>query len=108
MVPSPDVEGRRQILESHFRNIPLARGVDLSVIARGTPGEWGVGGVGGLKGGVGLGLLGFEGLGVGVRGWGLRVRCVCVLLRYLKACCFDASRWWESTPALPYQARGVR
>jgi SpoVK/Ycf46/Vps4 family AAA+-type ATPase len=39
MVPAPDVEGRRQILESHFRNIPLAPGVNLSVIARGTPGE---------------------------------------------------------------------
>ena len=38
VVPAPDVEGRRQILESHFRSIPLARGVDLSVIARGTPG----------------------------------------------------------------------
>jgi cell division protease FtsH len=38
MVPAPDVEGRRQILESHFRNIPLAPGVDLGVTARGTPG----------------------------------------------------------------------
>ena len=38
MVPAPDVEGRKQILASHFRNIPLAPGVDLSVIARGTPG----------------------------------------------------------------------
>jgi ATP-dependent Zn protease len=38
MVPSPDVEGRKQILESHFRSIPLAPGVELSVIARGTPG----------------------------------------------------------------------
>jgi ATP-dependent Zn protease len=39
MVPAPDVEGRRQILESHFRSIPVAKGVDLGVIARGTPGE---------------------------------------------------------------------
>lgn len=38
VVPSPDVEGRKQILESHFKNIPKAEGVDLGVIARGTPG----------------------------------------------------------------------
>ncbi|EIE25196.1 ATP-dependent metallopeptidase Hfl [Coccomyxa subellipsoidea C-169] len=37
-VPNPDVEGRRQILESHFRNVPRATDVDLRVIARGTPG----------------------------------------------------------------------
>jgi ATP-dependent metalloprotease len=38
VVPNPDVEGRRQILESHFKNIPRADDVDLSIIARGSPG----------------------------------------------------------------------
>jgi len=38
VVPNPDVEGRRQILESHFKNIPRAADVDLSIIARGSPG----------------------------------------------------------------------
>eukprot|EP00879_Flechtneria_rotunda_P009716 GHRR01010165.1.p1 GENE.GHRR01010165.1~~GHRR01010165.1.p1 ORF type:complete len:675 (+),score=212.01 GHRR01010165.1:264-2288(+) len=38
VVPAPDVEGRRQILESHFKNIPFAPDVDLHTIARGTPG----------------------------------------------------------------------
>ena len=38
VVPNPDVEGRRAILESHFRKIPRAKDVDLKVIARGTPG----------------------------------------------------------------------
>jgi len=38
VVPNPDVEGRRQILESYFRKIPRAKDVDLKVIARGTPG----------------------------------------------------------------------
>jgi len=38
VVPNPDVEGRRQILESHFKNIPKAADVDLSIIARGSPG----------------------------------------------------------------------
>jgi len=38
MVPNPDIEGRRQILESHFSNVPRLPDVDLSVIARGTPG----------------------------------------------------------------------
>jgi ATP-dependent metalloprotease len=38
VVPNPDVEGRRQILESHFKNVPRAGDVELKVIARGTPG----------------------------------------------------------------------
>ena len=38
VVPNPDVEGRRQILESHFKNIPRSDDVDLSIIARGSPG----------------------------------------------------------------------
>ncbi|KAL1915014.1 uncharacterized protein VTP21DRAFT_7719 [Calcarisporiella thermophila] len=37
-VPLPDVRGRMQILEHHMRGVQLARDVDVSVIARGTPG----------------------------------------------------------------------
>lgn len=37
-VPNPDVKGRTEILASHFKDIPRAQDVDLSVIARGTPG----------------------------------------------------------------------
>ena len=33
MVPNPDIEGRRQILESHFSNVPRLPDVDLSVSA---------------------------------------------------------------------------
>jgi cell division protease FtsH len=38
VVPNPDVLGREKILAVHARNVPLAEGVDLMVIARGTPG----------------------------------------------------------------------
>ena len=34
----PDVRGREQILKVHMRRVPLAAGIDASVIARGTPG----------------------------------------------------------------------
>ncbi len=38
MVGRPDVRGREGILKVHTRKIPLDEGVDVSVIARGTPG----------------------------------------------------------------------
>jgi len=38
VVPFPDVKGREQILGVHARRTPLADGVDLAVLARGTPG----------------------------------------------------------------------
>ncbi len=38
VVPRPDVRGREEILRVHTRKVPLAEDVDLSVIARGTPG----------------------------------------------------------------------
>jgi ATP-dependent metalloprotease len=38
VVPNPDVEGRRQILEQHFKGIKRSNDVDLRVIAKGTPG----------------------------------------------------------------------
>ncbi len=38
VVPVPDVKGREQIIGVHARRTPLADGVDLSVLARGTPG----------------------------------------------------------------------
>jgi len=38
VVPVPDVKGREQILGVHARRTPLADGVDLAVLARGTPG----------------------------------------------------------------------
>jgi cell division protease FtsH len=38
VVPSPDVRGRKRILDVHTRKTPLSKTVDLDVIARGTPG----------------------------------------------------------------------
>ncbi len=38
IVNLPDVRGREEILRVHTRRIPLAENVDLSVLARGTPG----------------------------------------------------------------------
>jgi cell division protease FtsH len=38
VVPRPDVRGREEILKVHSRKIPLAADVDLSIIARSTPG----------------------------------------------------------------------
>ncbi len=38
VVPIPDVKGRSEILKVHTRKIPLDEGVNLDVIARGTPG----------------------------------------------------------------------
>jgi len=38
VVPRPDLTGREQILRIHTRKVPVARDVDLMVLARGTPG----------------------------------------------------------------------
>lgn len=38
VVPLPDIKGREDILKVHVRKVPLASDVDLSKIARGTPG----------------------------------------------------------------------
>jgi cell division protease FtsH len=38
VVPRPDLRGRVGILKVHTRKVPLAGGIDLEVIARGTPG----------------------------------------------------------------------
>jgi cell division protease FtsH len=38
VVPLPDIRGREGILKVHTRKIPLADDVDISVVARGTPG----------------------------------------------------------------------
>ena len=38
VVPNPDVKGREKILSVHAAKVPLSTNVDLSVIARGTPG----------------------------------------------------------------------
>ena len=38
VVPIPDLKGREAILKVHTRRTPLAESVDLSILARGTPG----------------------------------------------------------------------
>ena len=38
VVPLPDIRGREAILKIHMRKVPLAKDVDPSIIARGTPG----------------------------------------------------------------------
>ncbi|TFG38348.1 MAG: ATP-dependent metallopeptidase FtsH/Yme1/Tma family protein [Syntrophobacterales bacterium] len=38
VVPLPDVKGREKIFQVHVKKVPLSDDVDLSVIARGTPG----------------------------------------------------------------------
>jgi cell division protease FtsH len=38
VVPNPDVLGREKILKVHMRKVPLAPNVEVSIIARGTPG----------------------------------------------------------------------
>ena len=38
VVPRPDIKGREEILRVHTRKVPLDEDVDLSLIARGTPG----------------------------------------------------------------------
>jgi len=38
VVDRPDVRGREEIIKIHVRNVPLASDVELSLIARGTPG----------------------------------------------------------------------
>jgi cell division protease FtsH len=38
VVPVPDVKGREQILGVHSKKVPLAPGVNLELVARGTPG----------------------------------------------------------------------
>jgi len=38
VVPRPDIKGREEILRVHTRKVPISEDVELSVIARGTPG----------------------------------------------------------------------
>lgn len=38
VVPNPDVKGREEILKVHVCKVPLAKDVNLAVVARGTPG----------------------------------------------------------------------
>ena len=37
-IPNPDVKGREKILSVHTRDVPVSQSIDLSIIARGTPG----------------------------------------------------------------------
>ncbi|MBR2299660.1 MAG: ATP-dependent zinc metalloprotease FtsH [Alphaproteobacteria bacterium] len=37
-VSNPDIKGREEILKVHVKKVPLAKDVDLAVVARGTPG----------------------------------------------------------------------
>ncbi len=37
-VTNPDIKGREEILKVHAKNVPLAKDVNLGVVARGTPG----------------------------------------------------------------------
>ena len=41
VVPTPDVKGREGILDVHVRKVKMADNVDMSVVARGTPGMTG-------------------------------------------------------------------
>ncbi len=38
IIPAPDIKGREGILRVHTKKIPLAEGVELQILARGTPG----------------------------------------------------------------------
>ncbi|MHB8675884.1 MAG: ATP-dependent zinc metalloprotease FtsH [Candidatus Acidiferrales bacterium] len=38
VVPRPDVKGREEILRVHTRKVPISENVNLSILARGTPG----------------------------------------------------------------------
>ncbi|MDZ5761375.1 ATP-dependent zinc metalloprotease FtsH [Lyticum sinuosum] len=38
IVPLPDINGREQILHVHMKKVPLAKDVNINLIARGTPG----------------------------------------------------------------------
>ena len=38
VVPLPDIKGREQILKVHIRKVPVDKDVEVSFIARGTPG----------------------------------------------------------------------
>lgn len=38
VVPLPDIRGREQILNVHMKKVPVGRDIDVSVLARGTPG----------------------------------------------------------------------
>jgi len=38
VVTNPDIKGREEILNVHVKKVPLAKDVDLSIVARGTPG----------------------------------------------------------------------